>query len=206
MTEETKDRPIVGDDAKGGGAAPEPKGESIEELKARLEKAEKQNAELFKEKKNVSAKLSQFEKEQQEREQKLLEEQGKHKELWQKERDERLKLGEKLKSKLMDQSIKDALRLAGCSDEKKLSKLMNFKTVANYGEKVKFDDDFQVDQKTLSDFVNEIKTEFSDLGFFSKEAPPSKDVDPANTKEKDFSAMSAKEQSDIVKKLLQEKK
>ena len=205
MTVETRDNSAVGDETKGSGAAPESKGESIEELKAKLEKLEKQNAELFKEKKSASTKLSQFEKEQQERERALLEEQGKHKELYQKEREEKLKLGEKLKSKVMDQTIKDALRKAGCSDENKLSKLMGFKTVSSYGDKVKFDDDFQADTTTLNDFVNGIKAEFDGLGFFSKEAPNSKDVNPTNPGERDISRMDKKEVSNTIKKLLQEK-
>lgn len=195
-----------GEDQSGGAANDSNSNvQTQEELKAELETLRKVKADLLSEKKAAQTKLSQFEKDQQERERLLLEEQGKHKELYQKEREERLKLGEKLKSKLMDQSVKDALRLAGCSDEKKLSKLMNFKTVANYGDKVKFDDDFQADQKTLSDFVNEIKTEFSDLGFFSKEAPSSKDVDPTNAKDKDFSQMTPSEREAYKLKLLQGK-
>ena len=190
-----------------GGAANDPNSsvQTQEELRAELETLRKVKLELLSEKKAAQAKLSQFEKEQQERERAILEEQGKHKELYQKEREEKLKLGEKLKSKVMDQTIKDALRKAGCSDENKLSKLMGFKTVSSYGDKVKFDDDFQADTTTLNDFVNGIKAEFDGLGFFSKEAPNSKDVNPTNPGERDISRMDKKEVSNTIKKLLQEK-
>lgn len=191
-----------------GGAANDPNSsvQTPEELKAELEKLRKHNAELLSEKKGVTTKLSKLEADQQEREKKLLEEQGKYKELHQLAEKKSLEIGLKLKTRVLDQTIMDAFRKAGCTDEKKLSTLMNFKPVANYGERVKFDEDYQADPQTLEAFISEVKTEFSPFGFFEVKTPNYKDVDPVKVGEKDFASMSAKEQSDVMKKLLQEKK
>lgn len=178
MTTENN-QPNVSDDLKASSAAPS-EGDSIESLRQEIENLKKKNGELLGEKKTVQTKLSAFEKEKLESEKKLMEDQGKFKDLYEKEKGRTLTYAQKLKERVMDSTIKEALRKSGCTDENKLSKLLGFKSVANYGERVKFDDDFNADSNDLEKFVAEVKTEFLDFGFFDVQTPNTKEVHPSS--------------------------
>ena len=168
-------------EAQRGGASSGSQGETLESLKAEIEKLKKHNADILGEKKSVTQKLSQFEKEKQEREEKDLEAKGNFEALLKSEREKNQKLGLMFKAHKMDTQVKDALLNAGCSREK-VEKVMKFQTVSNYGEKVSFDEEFNADKSKLSSFVEEIKKELPE--FFVQKAPDAKDVNPSNVQPK----------------------
>lgn len=174
----------------------------LENLKKEIDALKKHNQELLGEKKGALSKVAQFEKEKAELEEKAAQEKGEFKSLFEKEREKLLSMSAKTKARVFDSQIKDALRSVGCTDEKKLEKLMQFSSVKNYQDKVTFDDDYNADKEKLSAFASEIKKEFSDLGFFATQAPGTKDVNPANPSNKSLSQMSASEREELKLKLL----
>ena len=177
MSEQITDPNASGND--NGGSA-DVNGSDLENLKKEIEALKKHNQELLGEKKGALSKVAQFEKEKAELEEKAAQEKGEFKSLFEKEREKLLSMSAKTKARVFDSQIKDALRSVGCTDEKKLEKLMQFSPVKNYQDKVTFDDDYNADKEKLSAFVSEIKKDFSDFGFFSVEAPGAKSTQPAN--------------------------
>lgn len=200
MSVETRDQ-AGGDNGEGGANS---NVNDLENLKKEIDALKKHNQELLGEKKGALSKVAQFEKEKAELEEKAAQEKGEFKSLFEKERERNLAIAAKTKARVFDSQIKDALRSIGCTDEKKLEKLMQFSSVKNYQDKVTFDDDYNADKEKLSAFASEIKKEFSDLGFFATQAPNTKDVNPAGGEPPsvDLSKLTVEQKVDLLQKAM----
>lgn len=198
MSVETRDQ-ASGDNGEGSANS---NVNDLENLKKEIDALKKHNQELLGEKRGALSKVAQFEKEKAELEEKAAQEKGEFKSLFEKEREKLLSMSARTKARVFDSQIKDALRSVGCTDEKKLEKLMQFSPVKNYQDKVTFDDDYNADKEKLSAFVSEIKKDFSDFGFFSVEAPGAKSTNPATPSNKALSQMSAAEREELKLKIL----
>lgn len=150
-----------------------------------LKELEKERAE----KKAMAEKLSSFEKEKADLENKALEQKGEYKTLLEKEREDRAK--EKLEAAkrfqgMLGIQVRSGLEKAGAEDVDNLMKL-----VGGFESKVKFDKDTMlVDSQSLSSLIDEVKKSHS--RYFLKEMPPVKDGVPSNnqpkTKEEEYHA------------------
>lgn len=127
--------------------------------------------------KGLSEKVSSFEKEKVDLENKALEQKGEYKTLLEKEREERAK--EKLEAAkrfqgMLGIQVRAGLEKAGAEDVDNLMKL-----VGGFESKVKFDKDTMlVDSQSLSSLIDEVKKTHS--RYFLKEMPPVKDGVPTN--------------------------
>lgn len=131
--------------------------------------------------KGLSEKVSSFEKEKVDLENKALEDKGEYKKLLEKEREDRAK--EKLEAAkrfqgMLGIQVRSALEKAGAEDVDNLMKL-----VGGFESKIKFDKDTMlVDSQSLNSLIDEVKK--SHARYFLKEMPPVKDGVPSNTNQK----------------------
>lgn len=125
---------------------------------------------LMDETKSKSSKLKKFEDEKAKIEEDKLKEEGKFKDLLEKEKNKNLNLAKSLKTKVMDSQLKDAARKAGCPEEKWQALKM---LTVDYGNHVYFDDEFQADMESMTSYINKIKEDYKSLNLFEveKKAP-----------------------------------
>ncbi|WP_417447202.1 hypothetical protein [Kangiella sp.] len=154
----------------GSGAA---SGKSVEELHAELEALKKANADQFQELKGTKAKLSDFEKAKLKQEEELLKEQGKYKELADKNEQKVNELSSKFKSKIMDGQVKDAAIKAGLRPEVADTFMDLVKN--KYADSVSFDEDFNANSGELETFIKNQKDAHSALNFFATDNKPPAD-------------------------------
>jgi len=124
---------------------------SLEEAMALIENLKGINKEIISTRDKVNSKLRSFETEQTQREQSLLTEQGKFKELYEAEQAKNIDLKAGLKNKAIDSAIKDILQKAGARAVDTVSKLIDRSKVA-VG-----DEDFNVEVATIQLQIEELK-------------------------------------------------
>ena len=124
---------------------------SLEEAMAIIENLKGINKEVISTRDKVNQKLRQFENEQTQREQSLLTEQGKFKELYEKAEAEKVALKTGLKNKAVDSALKEVLQKAGARSVDTVAKLVDKSKV------VVSDDDFNVDVNSIQLQIEELK-------------------------------------------------
>lgn len=152
----------------GGGA-----GDDLATLKAEIEQLKSQNKELYNETKLRSKKLKELEDEKAALEESKKKEAGEFQSLYETEKEKNLKLAQTFKTKLMDTQLERAAIEAGCTNVTVFKKL-----ASDYGEKVKFSEDFEADKESLGAYISKIKDDYKDLNLFKA---PVKDVQDAGT-------------------------
>lgn len=129
-----------------------PEGPStLEEAMALIENLKGINKEVISTRDKEKQKLKQFETEQQQREQALLTEQGKYKELYEAQMADNTKLKTGLKNKAIDSALKDVLQKAGARAVDTVSKLVDKSKV------VVSEEDFTVDISSIQSQIEEMK-------------------------------------------------
>lgn len=124
---------------------------TLEEAMALIENLKGINKEVISTRDKEKQKLKQFETEQQQREQTLLQEQGKFKELYEAQIAETTKLKTGLKSKAIDLALKEALQKSGARAVDTVSKLID-KSKIEVSE-----EDYTVNITTIQAQIEEMK-------------------------------------------------
>lgn len=124
---------------------------SLEEAMTLIENLKGINKEVISTRDKVNQKLRAFETEQTQREQSLLSEQGKFKELFEAEQAKNQVLKTGLKNKAVDSALKDILQKAGARSVDTVAKLVD-KSKVVVGE-----DDFNVDVNSIQLQIEELK-------------------------------------------------
>ena len=124
---------------------------TLEEAMALIENLKGINKEVISTRDKEKQKLKQFETEQQQREQALLTEQGKYKELYEAQMADNTKLKTGLKNKAIDSALKDVLQKAGARAVDTVSKLVDKSKV------VVSEEDFTVDISSIQSQIEEMK-------------------------------------------------
>lgn len=124
---------------------------SLEEAMAIIENLKGINKEVISTRDKTNQKLRQFETEQTQREQSLLAEQGKFKELYEAQTAEVLALKTGLKNKAVDSALKEVLLKAGARSVDTVAKLVDKSKVEVTGE------DFQVNVNSIQLQIEELK-------------------------------------------------
>ena len=124
---------------------------TLEEAMALIENLKGINKEVISTRDKEKQKLKQFETEQQQREQALLTEQGKYKELYEAQMADNTKLTTGLKNKAIDSALKDVLQKAGARAVDTVSKLVDKSKV------VVSEEDFTVDISSIQSQIEEMK-------------------------------------------------
>jgi hypothetical protein len=132
-------------------AAPADIPTSLEEAMALIENLKGINKEVISGRDKEKQKLKQFETEQMQREQALLTEQGKYKELYEAQQADNAKLKTGLKNKAIDTALKDILQKSGARAVDTVQKLID-KSVVSVNE-----EDFSVDITTIQAQIDELK-------------------------------------------------
>ena len=143
-------------------------GVDLKTLQDEIESLKNMNKDLFNETKKAKSELKKFEDEKAKIEEDKLAEEGKFKELLEKEQNKNLNLAKSLKTKVMDAQLESAALKAGCTNIGAFKKLTN-----DYGEHVSFDDEFQADVESMTSYINKIKEDYKSLNLFEveKKAP-----------------------------------
>ena len=151
MTQETvvDSTEIKVEDGQQNAGATEPK--TLEEAMALIENLKGINKEVISGRDKEKQKLKQYETEQIQREQELLKEQGKYKELYEKAEAEKTTLKTGLKNKAIDTALKDILQKSGARAVDTVQKLID-KSVVSVNE-----EDFSVDISTIQAQIDELK-------------------------------------------------
>ncbi len=155
-----------------GGGAAKTETPTLEQLLEENRKLKEHNQALFGEKKKTQTELESIRKAQEEAEKKRLEDEGKWKELAEKEKNEKLQLAQQFESKVTRGQVKEALLKAGCVDSDSLLKIFDYK------ESVKFDGDKNAVKETLDAFVESVKEKSQHLGFFKSNVKQPADIVP----------------------------
>ena len=124
---------------------------TLEEAMALIENLKGINKEVISTRDKEKQKLKQFETEQQQREQALLTEQGKYKELYEAQMADNTKLKTGLKNKAIDSALKDVLQKAGARAVDTVSKLVDKSKV------VVSEEDYTVDISSIQTQIEEMK-------------------------------------------------
>lgn len=124
---------------------------TFEEAMALIENLKGINKEVISGRDKEKQRLKQFETEQIQREQALLTEQGKYKELYEKAEAEKATLKTGLKNKAIDTALKDILQKSGARAVDTVQKLID-KSVVSVNE-----EDFSVDITTIQTQIDELK-------------------------------------------------
>jgi hypothetical protein len=124
---------------------------TLEEAMALIENLKGINKEVISGRDKEKQKLKQFETEQQQREQALLTEQGKYKELYEAQQAESAKLKTGLKTKAIDAALKEALQKSGARAVDTVSKLID-KSKIEISE-----EDWTVDTTSIQAQIEEMK-------------------------------------------------
>lgn len=124
---------------------------SLEEAMALIENLRGINKEVIQTRDKANAKLRSFEREQTDREQALLQEQGKFKELYEAAQAKNAELVTGLKNKAVDSALKEVLQKAGARAVDTVSKLVDKSKI------VVSDEDYSVDVTSIQAQIEEIK-------------------------------------------------
>lgn len=124
---------------------------SLEEALALIDNLRGINKEVIQTRDKANAKLRAFEREQTDREQALLTEQGKFKELYEKAEAEKQTLKTGLKNKAVDSALKDILQKSGARAVDTVAKLIDKSKI------VTSDEDFTVDVESIQSQIEEIR-------------------------------------------------
>lgn len=124
---------------------------SLEEALAIIENLRGINKEVIQTRDKANSKLRSFEKEQTDREQALLQEQGKFKELYEAAQAKNAELVTGLKNKAVDSALKEVLQKAGARAVDTVSKLVDKSKI------VVSDEDYSVDVTSIQAQIEEIK-------------------------------------------------
>lgn len=124
---------------------------SLEEALAIIENLRGINKEVIQTRDKANSKLRSFEKEQTDREQALLSEQGKFKELYEAAQAKNAELVTGLKNKAVDSALKEVLQKAGARAVDTVSKLVDKSKI------VVSDEDYSVDVTSIQAQIEEIK-------------------------------------------------
>lgn len=123
---------------------------SIEDAMVEIEKLRGINKEVIATRDKEKSKLRSFEKEQEQREQALLADQGKFKELYEKRENEFQALQTTLKTKAVDSALKDVLHKAGARSVDTVAKLID-------KSKIGVSDDFNAVVADIESQIEELK-------------------------------------------------
>jgi hypothetical protein len=168
---------------------------TLEEAIALIDNLKGINKEVISTRDKVNLKLRQFETEQTQREQTLLTEQGKFKELYEKAEAEKVALKTGLKNKAVDSALKEVLQKAGARSVDTVAKLVDKSKVGVN------DEDFTVDVMSIQTQIEELKKTdpiLFGVGEGANLPPVKRPTDGATTSGFEQEMRAAKTQNDIT--------